>query len=98
MVKNLKAKCCDSGSNNNNNDPVKFYASYRIGNGRIGNVGSETIKRIVKNKDNKDIVEKLKSIYNPLPAIGGTDHESLNESKTKCPYCIYETGKGCNRR
>ena len=84
-----ESKMLVSGSNNNNNnDPVKFYASYRIGNGRIGNVGSETIKRIVENKDNKDIVEKLKSIYNPLPAIGGTDQESLNEVRQNAPIAF----------
>ena len=52
----------------NNDDPVKFFASYRIGNGRTGNVGSETIKRIVVESDNNDIVDKIQNIRNPLPS------------------------------
>ena len=71
-----------------NEDPVKFYASYRIGNGSVGNIGSETIKRIVKNSDNLDIVEKIQVIYNPLPAIGGTDQESLNEVRYSAPVAF----------
>jgi hypothetical protein len=74
--------------NNNNHDPVKFYASYRIGNGKIGNVGSETIKRIVENTDNKNIIEKIQSICNPLPAIGGADQESLNEVRQSAPIAF----------
>ncbi len=69
-------------------DPVKFYASYRIGNGRIGNVGSETIKRIVKNPDNKDIVKKIQKVCNPLPAIGGAEQESLNEVRQSAPVAF----------
>ena len=73
----------------NNKDPIKFYASYRIGNGRIGNVGSETIKRIVEeNTDNKDIVKKIQNICNPLPAIGGADQESLNEVRQSAPVAF----------
>jgi hypothetical protein len=67
------------------NEPVKFFASYRVGNGRIGNVGSETITRIVKNVDNKNIIGRIQSLRNPLPAIGGTEPESLNEIRQNAP-------------
>jgi Baseplate J-like protein len=69
-------------------NPVKFYATYRIGNGSIGNVGSRTIKRIVKDPDNQDFVEKIQTIYNPLPAIGGTDQESLDEVRQRAPVAF----------
>ncbi len=40
-------------------NPAKFFATYRIGNGRIGNVGYETIKRIVEDKDNIGFVDEI---------------------------------------
>ena len=73
---------------NNNEDPVKFYATYRIGNGKTGNVGSDTIKRIVIDSDNRSIVDKIQNIRNPLPAIGGTDQESLDEVRQSAPVAF----------
>jgi hypothetical protein len=72
----------------NNLDPVKFYATYRIGNGTRGNLGSETIKRIVQNTGNMLVIDKIKNIRNPLPAIGGTDQESLREVKQNAPVAF----------
>jgi hypothetical protein len=59
-----------------------FEASYRIGNGRAGNVGSEAISRVViKDKG-------ISSVRNPLPASGGTDPEPLEEVRLYAPQAF----------
>ncbi len=40
--------------NSSNNDSTRFFATYRVGNGTSGNVGYDTIKQIVKDKNNID--------------------------------------------
>jgi hypothetical protein len=72
----------------NNIDPVKFYASYRVGNGRTGNIGSGTIKRIVENRENRNIVNNIQNIYNPLPGAGGTDPETMEEVRQSAPIAF----------
>jgi hypothetical protein len=69
-------------------DSVKFYANYRIGNGKIGNIGYEKITRIVIDPNNQNIIKKIRNICNPLPAIGGTDPESLNEVRQNAPVAF----------
>lgn len=58
---------------------VQFKADYRIGNGAIGNVGPESITRLVfRNTLLSGVTVKLR---NPLPAMGGTDPEPIQEAK-----------------
>jgi predicted phage baseplate assembly protein len=61
---------------------MEFQATYRIGNGVSGNVGSEMISRIVFRRDRQ---EGITLIRNPLPAEGGTDPETLDEVKLLAP-------------
>ena len=77
-----------SDSDDGDGDPVKFFATYKIGNGRIGNVGSETVTRIVENTGNQNIIDKIQALRNPLPAIGGTDPESLDEIRQSAPIAF----------
>jgi Baseplate J-like protein len=57
----------------------KFSASYRIGNGPVGNVGAETIVRSVV------ALSGLTAVRNPLPAQGGCDPESMEEVRQYAP-------------
>ena len=57
----------------------KFSASYRVGNGPVGNVGAETIVRPVV------ALSGLAAVRNPLPARGGCDPESMEEVRQYAP-------------
>ena len=59
-----------------------FYATYRVGNGIRGNVGSEAIAHIVT--DNLQIIK----ISNPLPAKGGIEPESIEDVRQSAPYAL----------
>jgi len=56
-----------------------FTARYRIGNGAAGNVGAGVIRRAV------DGGTGIARVWNPLPAVGGTDPESHEQIKLSAP-------------
>jgi len=59
-----------------------FTATYRIGNGRNGNVGARVITRAV-------LKEKgLRKVVNPFAATGGTEPESLEEIRLFAPHAF----------
>lgn len=60
-----------------------FTAVYRIGNGSEGNVGAESIRRIVGNGGFDPSVITL--IRNPMPAMGGKDAEVLDDVRQNAP-------------
>jgi hypothetical protein len=60
----------------------KFKATYRIGNGRAGNVGSGAISRIAVKGGG------INRVRNPLPASGGTDPESMEEVRLYAPQAF----------
>jgi hypothetical protein len=57
-----------------------FTATYRVGNGTVGNVGAGAIAHIVTDKGGID------AVTNPLPATGGTDPETIDEVRTAAPH------------
>jgi hypothetical protein len=59
-----------------------FTARYRIGNGSAGNVGAESISRLVS-KQTLDGVTL--TVRNPLPARGGTDAEPIEQARLFAP-------------
>jgi len=59
-----------------------FSASYRIGNGRSGNVGAETIIRPITP------IAGVQAVRNPLPAQGGCDPESMEEVRQYAPQAF----------
>lgn len=62
---------------------TRFEARYRVGNGPVGNVGPEAIKRIVfRNNMPHGVAIQPR---NPFPAQGGTEPESLAEAKLTAP-------------
>ena len=63
-----------------------FRARYRVGNGRIGNVGPDTITRMVFRNNLPNGVEI--AARNPLAAAGGVEPELVVEAKLRAPYLI----------
>jgi hypothetical protein len=59
-----------------------FLASYRIGNGVAGNIGSEALRHVVWN------TLGITRVRNPLPATGGTEPESLEQARQFAPHAF----------
>ena len=62
---------------------VHLLASYRQGGGAAGNVGSDSITRLVSEDTN--IAPFVLAVRNPLPAQGGADPESADAVKLQAP-------------
>jgi len=65
---------------------MHFNAISRIGNGVRGNVGAESISRLVLR--NTSISGVAVTVRNPLPARGGTDAELMAEAKLFAPRAL----------
>lgn len=61
-----------------------FRAEYRVGNGTLGNVGAETLTRIVFRSGYPGGVDLWPR--NPLPAVGGQAPELAREAKLRAPH------------
>ena len=59
-----------------------FTATYRVGNGRSGNVGRETLCRLVSS------LTGVTRVWNPLPAAGGCDPESIDQARSDAPQAF----------
>lgn len=62
---------------------MKFNTAYRIGNGTQGNVGAESISRLVLK--NTTLSGVSVAVRNPLPARGGVDAEPTAEARVYAP-------------
>ena len=65
---------------------MTFNATYRVGNGIAGNVGAESISRLVLGKTTLRGVSI--KVRNPLPARGGTQPEPTLEAKLFAPHAF----------
>lgn len=63
---------------------TKFQATYRIGNGTIGNVGADAIAHIYPAR------QGILNIRNPLPATGGIEPEALDQVRFQAPQAFRE--------
>ena len=61
---------------------LTFRATYRVGNGAAGNVSSEAICRVVTADT------RIMQVWNPLPATGGNDPESLEQTRQFAPQAF----------
>lgn len=66
---------------------TEFQPLYRVGNGRGGNVGAESIRHLAL-KNNQSLSGVSLSPRNPLPARGGTDPEPLAEVRLLAPHAF----------
>jgi hypothetical protein len=66
-----------------------FDARYRVGNGRAGNLGPESLAVLVRETAfGFSPPSALLGVRNPLAAAGGTDAEPLEEVRQKAPYAF----------
>ncbi|MGI9102240.1 MAG: putative baseplate assembly protein [Terriglobales bacterium] len=70
---------------------VVLAATYRVGNGAAGNVGTDSIVHVASNRP--ELVTDLANpvvvaVTNPLPATGGLDPEPLEEVRQRAPYAF----------
>jgi len=61
---------------------TEFTIKYRVGNGPLGNVGAGSIRHVVSSND------KLKAVYNPLPAQGGLSAETPAQIRRRAPQAF----------
>jgi hypothetical protein len=59
-----------------------FTARYRVGSGRAGNVGADTLVHVVSAE------ESVVGATNPLPAAGGVDMETVEEVRQYAPVAF----------
>ncbi|KPC52479.1 putative baseplate assembly protein [Amantichitinum ursilacus] len=62
---------------------LRLLASYRLGGGMLGNVGADSITRLVSN--NAALAPFVVAVRNPLAAGGGTEPESADAIKLYAP-------------
>ncbi len=72
---------------------ASFAATYRVGNGRSGNIGPGTIAHVVfRLRDgqlaNPLLSSNLQTVYNPLAAQGGLDPEPLDQVRRFAPQAF----------
>lgn len=60
----------------------RFTATYRVGNGPVGNVGADAIGHVVTANAG------ITSVRNPLPAAGGTGPETIEEARRHAPQAF----------
>ncbi|HZR27431.1 MAG TPA: hypothetical protein VFA71_01520 [Terriglobales bacterium] len=63
---------------------LKFHAVYRIGNGTIGNVGSEGLAHLALNP----VVNVVTTVRNPLAAGGGVEPETIEQVRQWAPQAF----------
>jgi predicted phage baseplate assembly protein len=56
-----------------------FYATYRVGNGKAGNVGAESLVHVVSSES------AITAVRNPLPAAGGVEAETIKQALQNAP-------------
>ncbi|HPT36970.1 MAG TPA: hypothetical protein PLZ44_01630 [Methanothrix sp.] len=64
-----------------------LLATYRIGNGTAGNVGSDSIGHIYASSGN---LPKIQGIRNPIHATGGKDPEDIDHARLFAPQALHE--------
>jgi len=61
---------------------AEFQASYRVGNGKAGNVGRDSVVLIDTTQPNR---AAIRQVTNPLPAFGGRDPETIDHVRQSAP-------------
>jgi hypothetical protein len=64
-----------------------FTVTYRVGNGRAGNVGAEALSHLVHPP--AELWPEILQISNPLPAHAGTDPETIEEVRRLAPAAFH---------
>jgi hypothetical protein len=83
-------------NNMNIDTPSPFYATYSIGNGTRGNVGPESITRILADGQEANF-QLIRKIRNPIPAEGGTDPEDIDHVRQSASHAFRVQGRAVTR-
>jgi predicted phage baseplate assembly protein len=67
----------------------RLAARYRVGNGTAGNVGADAINHLVLTGDGLGAGPAVCAVRNPLPAVGGTDPETVDETRQLAPLALH---------
>jgi len=67
---------------------MQFTATYRVGNGSVGNVGHDSLAHVIFEPN------AIRTVRNPLAAAGGTDPESMEHIRQYAPYA-FQTQERC---
>ncbi|GAC1388514.1 MAG: hypothetical protein NVSMB33_18080 [Ktedonobacteraceae bacterium] len=74
---------------------TQLSATYRVGNGTQGNIGAHSLGHLVVTKEQSDILgNSIKEITNPLPGIGGTEPESIENVRQHAPSTFNIQARG----
>ncbi|GAC1614711.1 MAG: hypothetical protein NVS4B11_00510 [Ktedonobacteraceae bacterium] len=75
---------------------TQLSATYRVGNGTQGNIGANSLTHLVVTKEQSDILgnNSIKEITNPLPGIGGTEPESIENVRQHAPSTFNIQARG----
>jgi hypothetical protein len=67
---------------------AQLHASYRVGNGRSGNVGAEALYHLVwpTGWPSAEVSPPILGLRNPLMASGGTDPEPIEQVRLHAPH------------
>lgn len=86
-------KSDDENNGKSNGDNSDISIDYRVGVGRIGNVGRDSLKHIIEPEDGwvrtEDGSWKIVSLRNPIPAWGGEDPEPLERVRKIAPAAFH---------
>jgi hypothetical protein len=63
---------------------VEMNATYRVGNGKAGNVGAEALVHVISNVP----IPGIDSVSNPMPAQGGADPETIEHVRRMAPQAF----------
>ncbi|MER5811183.1 putative baseplate assembly protein [Streptomyces sp. NPDC002033] len=63
-------------------------ATYRVGSGSVGNVGPDTLVRLLPDPAAARLPADISEVTNPLAAAGGADPETLDEVRELAPYAF----------
>lgn len=63
-----------------------FRAAYRIGNGRNGNIGADSLGHIAT--ANAEARSRIRKVWNPLPSTGGLEPETMEEIRQNAPQAF----------
>jgi predicted phage baseplate assembly protein len=65
-----------------------FIPRYRTGNGRAGNIGADSLGHLVQDRASARLAGVVDAVGNPLPAVGGTDPETIEEVRQRAPFAF----------
>ena len=80
---------------------LSFIATYRVGNGAIGNIGRDSLGHVVLPPTFVSPPDSISSVRNPIAAAGGVDPENMNHIVQYAPFsyqsqlrCVTEADYG----